>query len=196
MSWESAALVWLVLGVRAVALTAVGLAAIVAGTHYAVRRKWINPFGGFARMIRRTSDPALRPIERRLLTSGQNPQTATTWLLGIAVIGGLVLISVVQSLLVGMVTLFSVAPAGPRAWAHLGIDWGIGFVMALIFFRVISSWVGISPYSRWMRPVVGATEWIIAPIRRVAPAMGPFDASPMLAYLGLLLLRGLLLGFI
>lgn len=111
-------------------------------------------------------------------------------------LAGLLLITLVQSVLAGMVTLATTGPAGPRAWAHLAIDWGIGLLMALIFVRVISSWIGISPYSKWMRPVMRATEWIIAPIRRVAPAVGPFDISPMLAYLGLLIVRSLLLSSI
>ena len=193
MSW-STTVTWVVVGVRAVALAGVGLAAIVAGTHYAVRRKWINPFSGWSRLVRRLSDPALRPIERRLLSSGHNPQTATTWLLGIAVLAGLLLITLVQSLLAGIITLATVGPAGPRAWVRLAIDWGIGLLMALIFVRVISSWIGISPYAKWLRPVMRATEWIIAPIRRVAPVVGPFDISPMLAYLALWIVRSLLLS--
>jgi len=191
--WSSTAIGWAIVGVRAIALAAVGLAAIVAGTHYAVRRKWIKPFSGWSVLVRRLSDPALRPIERRLLSSGHNPQTATTWLLGIAVLAGLLLITLVQSVLAAILTLATVGPAGPRAWIHLAIDWGIGLLMALIFVRVISSWIGISPYTKLMRPVFRATEWIIAPIRRVAPAVGPFDISPMLAYLALLIVRSLLL---
>jgi YggT family protein len=33
-----------------------------------------------------------------------------------------------------------------------------------------------------MRPVVLLTNWIIVPLRRVLPPLGPFDLSPLVAY--------------
>ncbi|MCL4866027.1 MAG: YggT family protein, partial [Gemmatimonadales bacterium] len=36
------------------------------------------------------------------------------------------------------------------------------------------------------------TEWLVAPIRRRMPPMGPFDLSPIVAYFALILLRALL----
>lgn len=43
-----------------------------------------------------------------------------------------------------------------------------------------------------MRPFYALTEWILAPIRRRLPPFGIIDASPIVAYLLLLLLRALL----
>jgi YggT family protein len=62
--------------------------------------------------------------------------------------------------------------------------------------RVIASWFGISPYRRWMRPVVMMTDWIIEPIRRLLPPLGMIDFSPMVAWLVLYLLRGFLLSLL
>jgi YggT family protein len=53
---------------------------------------------------------------------------------------------------------------------------------------VVSSWFGISPYSRWMRWAFTLTEPILAPLRRVIPSIGMIDITPIIAYfvLGLL----------
>jgi uncharacterized protein YggT (Ycf19 family) len=47
-------------------------------------------------------------------------------------------------------------------------------------------------YARWMRPVTWLTDWLIVPIRRRLPPFGPIDLSPVLAYLLLWLVRGVL----
>ena len=73
--------------VRFVAFAGLLIASAIAATHWAVRGKKINPFGLWPRWTRRVSDPLLRPIERRLVKNGGNPQDASLWLLGIAVVG-------------------------------------------------------------------------------------------------------------
>jgi YggT family protein len=65
--------------------------------------------------------------------------------------------------------------------------------MAAILVRVIASWFGISPYSRWMRPVMVLTDWLIDPIRRLMPPVGMIDLSPMVAWLLLWIARGVVL---
>ena len=62
--------------------------------------------------------------------------------------------------------------------------------MLALFVRVIASWLGISPYSAWMRPVMILTNWLIEPIRRILPPMGMIDFCPMVAWLLLWLARG------
>ena len=42
----------------------------------------INPFGAWPSLIRRASDPVLRPLERRVVRMGGNPQDAPLWLIG------------------------------------------------------------------------------------------------------------------
>jgi YggT family protein len=66
-------------------------------------------------------------------------------------------------------------------------------LMAAILVRVIASWFGISPYSRWMRPVMALTDWLIDPIRRLMPPVGMIDLSPMVAWLVLWIARGVVL---
>ena len=82
-------------------------------------------------------------------------------------------------------------------WFLLVNQWKlVSLVMAAILVRVIASWFGISPYRRWMRPVVLLSDWIIEPIRRILPPMGMIDFSPMVAWLVLWVARGLLLGLL
>ena len=39
-----------------------------------------------------------------------------------------------------------------------------------------------------MKPFYAATEWMLAPLRRVIPAFGPLDLTPLVAWFGLGLL--------
>jgi len=184
------------LGTRAIALATVGMAGVVAGTHWAVRNRRINPFGAWSKSIRAISDPLLRPIEHRLVRRGGNPQDATFWLLGIAIVAGLVLINLTRWIVSVVLTLVALGSASPAVWLRVGIDWAIGLLMLALIVRVIGSWVGLGPFTRWMRPIYRLTDWIVLPMRRITPAVGMLDLSPLLAYLALVLLRWFLLGLV
>jgi len=54
---------------------------------------------------------------------------------------------------------------------------------------VIASWFGLFRYSRWIRPAYILTDWIVEPLRRVVPPLGTMDVSPLVAWLGLYLIR-------
>ena len=57
-----------------------------------------------------------------------------------------------------------------------------------LLVRVIASWLGFT-YARWMRPVLALTGWMIRPLQRVIPPLGPLDITPIVAYLALILLE-------
>jgi YggT family protein len=178
------ALRWLV-------LAAFAYGAVVALTHWAVRSRRLQPFGVWPRFVRRTSDPLLRPLETRIVRFGRNPQDAPLWLLGGIVVGGLLLISLVRWLGGWWLRLQYLAAAGPGAWLPLVVAGLFNLVQLAIFVRVIASWFGVSEYRSWMRPVVRLTDWIIVPLRRVLPTVGPFDISPIVAYFLLGILEGI-----
>ena len=165
--------VYLDTAVRSVVLVALIYAAAVALTHWAVRGRRIEPFGGWARFVRRASDPLLVPLERRILLL-----SLTQWLIGTA--AGLVLL----------------AHGGPRVWVRVLLSALFTILMTAILIRVIASWFGIGRYRRWMRAIYALTDWLIEPIRRVLPAVGPFDFSPMVAWLVLYVVRGFVLGMV
>jgi YggT family protein len=179
---------------RFLVVAALAYAVIVATTAWAVRRQHIGPFGVWPKFVRRISDPILRPLERRMVRLGGNPQDASLWLVGIAVIGGLILISLVQWLVGLWYTLVALGHSGPRDVARFAVSGLFSLLMIALFVRVIASWLGISPYARWMRPVMAATTWLVEPIRRFLPPVGMIDFSPMVAWLVLWLARSVVLS--
>ena len=181
---------------RLLVFTAFALTSIVAITSWAVRARRLSPFGAFPRFVRRVSQPLISPMERRLLRSGGNPVDAPYWLLGIAVVGGLLLLSVVQWLIGTAGAIFFSAHAGPRAVLALVVGGLFSLLIAALLIRVVASWLGISPYGRWMRPVIALTNWLVEPIRRVLPPFGILDFSPAVAMLIVWLARALVMSWI
>jgi len=180
---------------RVLVVCALVYASTVGLTHWAVRSRRLSPFGRWPRLVRRASDPVLLPLERRVVRAGGSPHDAPLWLVGIVILGGLLLLTLLHWLAGVIVSISVMADAGPRAFARLLVDAVFSLLMGAIFVRVIASWLGVSPYNRWMRPVVVATDWIIQPIRRVLPPLGMFDMSPMVAWLILYLVRGFVVSW-
>lgn len=182
--------------VRTIVIVALVYASAVALTHWATRNRRINPFGAWARFVRRVSDPVIQPLERRILRSGGNPQNAPYWLLGIVIGGGLVLLSLTAWLIDLIVRLRLMAESGPSMWMGTLVSFIFTVLMTSILIRVIGSWFGIGPYNRWMRPVYALTNWLIDPIRRILPPFGMIDFSPMVAWLVLYVVRGFVMGML
>jgi MYXO-CTERM domain-containing protein len=182
--------------VRTLALVAFGAALVVVITHWAVRRKLLQPFGGWPRLVRRTGDPLLQPIERRLASSGGNPADAPYWLLGLVVVAGLLLMTLVRWVTGSIELAIALRGAGPLVWIRVLVGAATSLVMAAIVVRVIGLWLGAGRYNRWVRPAYWLTDWIIEPVRRRMPPMGALDLGPIVAYLLLLVARMLLLALL
>jgi YggT family protein len=189
-------LAYLYTAIRCVVLLALVYAAIVALTHWAVRNRRIQPFSGWARFVRRISDPLITPLERRVIRAGGSPQNAPFWLLGLVIAGGLVLMSLTAWLIGAVVRFQSMAESGPRIWLQSLVSLLFTLLMTAILIRVIGSWFGIGPYRKWMRPFYLLTDWLIDPIRRILPPFGMIDFSPMVAWLVLYVVRGFVLGLL
>jgi YggT family protein len=172
------------------------LATLIALVYWAVRRGRLNAFGPIPRATRRLADPLIRPLERRVIRWGGNPQDAPLWLVGIVLVVGLVFLSLIKWAAGMVVYLSGMADAGPRAWISLALDLAYFVLATALLLRVIGSWVGIGRYNRWMRFAYALTDWLVEPIRRMLPGLGFIDFSPLVAwlviYLGRSLLRGLL----
>jgi len=182
--------------VRGLVIVALAYASTVALTYWALRTRRINPFGAWPRFTRRISEPILLPLERRVIRAGGSPQDASFWLLGLVIVVGLLLLSLVHWLMGMTATMAALAYAGPRAWLRFGLSGVFTLLMAAILIRVVASWLGLSRYSRWMRPVMLLTDWLIEPIRRILPPFGMIDFSPMVAWLVLWVVRGFVIGMI
>jgi YggT family protein len=62
----------------------------------------------------------------------------------------------------------------------------------ILFASVIISWLQVSPDNPVVRVIHQLTEPVLARVRKVLPAAGGFDFSPMVVLIGLQLLKGLL----
>jgi len=175
---------------RLAVLAVAGALALGALAAMAVQARSVNPFGRTARAIRSLTDPLLRPIEHRLLRSGGNPQNAPWWLLGGAVGGGIVLVTAVEWLAGQAALLIGAAGAGAGSALAVVVDWAFNLVLLALVIRIVGSWIGASRYAPWMRPFVWATEWLLAPLRRIVPPVGMFDFTPLVAWLLLEFVRG------
>jgi YggT family protein len=180
---------------RPVVFAAGVLTAIAALLSYSVRTRRISPFSPIARFMRDRVDPWLiAPMERRVLRAGGTPYSAPWWALAAVVVGGLVLLSLLGFVRDQIYLLASVGTAGPRGLVLVLAQWTFGILRLALFARVIASWVGGSPYSKWWRWSFVITEPILAPLRQIIPRVGMFDITIIVAYFGLGLLERFVLG--
>ena len=161
----------------------VALAALAAVSAMAVQRRQISPFGRAARTIRRMTDPFLKPIERRVLRSGGNPQYAPWWMLVVAVLAGILTISAVEWMIGETQLLVAATHGGVRPLLGMLVDWTLALINIALIVRVVGSWLGADRFTPWMKPFYFLTEWFLAPLRRVLPTLGPLDISPLVAWL-------------
>lgn len=181
---------------RVIVVGALAYASAVFGTTWAVRNKRLQPFGAWPRLVRRASDPVLRPLEQRVVRMGGNPQDAPLWLIVMVIAGGLILLSLVHWLIATAATMAAMGQLSPRGWTRLAVSSVFTVFMIALFLRVIGSWLGLSEYKGVMRVVTTMTEWLIDPIRRLLPPTGMIDFSPMVAWLLLWVARGVILSLI
>jgi len=177
------------LGVLRIALfVAVAVLAVVCLIDWLVRTRRINPFNPIARAMRRTVDPLMAPVERRIVRAGGLPTAAPWWTLVFAVVGAILLITVLSFIRGQLDSMATSSQRGAMGLAALLIQWTFGILRLALIVRVISSWFRMSPYSPYIRWSYQLTEWLLAPLRQIIPTLGVIDITPIVAYflLGLL----------
>lgn len=170
----------------------------VATADWAARTRRLSPFGGLSRFLRGRVDPRLAGIERLVVRTGGH-QSATPWWAVFAYIVFALAVLAVAGLLLDAVRELSVAASGGAlGMVVLAVHWTFGFFILALIVRAVTSWVPALATSRWTAWSYGATEWMLRPLRRVLPAFGPVDISPIVAYFALSFVRylveGVLLG--
>ena len=173
---------------------AVLILAVICLVDWLVRTRRINAFNPIARRMRSTIDTLMVPVERRVVRAGGMPESAPWWTLVFAVIGTIVVVWLLGFLRSQILAVSMSSRAGAGGVAVLLIQWTFGILTLALIVRVISSWVGMSPYSPWIRWSFQLTEWFMAPLRRVVPTIGVIDITPIVAYILLRLLRGAFLA--
>ena len=177
-------------GALRVGLFGVGvLVATLAGLSWAVRTRRINPFNPVARTVRRSVDPLFLPIERRVVRAGGRPASAPWWALGAVVVVGIILVSVLGFVRQQLTMAAVAVNGGALGIATLLVVWTFGILQIALLVRVISSWIQVSAYSRWLRWSFVLTDWFLRPLRQIIPTLGMIDVTPIVAYFALSLLE-------
>ena len=164
--------------------------AAIALAASAVRKRQVNPFSPLGRALKGISEPFVRPMERWILSRGGNPQNAGFWIFGITVVGGIVVIAT-ANWIAGQAFLARSLSGSPTGIVRLILHYAIRLLQLALVVRVIASFFGQFRYSWWVRPAYLLTDWLVEPLRRIIPPMGPFDLSVLVAWLLLSLLAGI-----
>jgi YggT family protein len=171
-------------GVRVAVFAAGAVVGVVALLDWLVRTRRVSPFSGVARFFRRSVDPLMVPVERTVIRAGGQPASAPWWSLVVMVVGGLLLIYLLE-FIQGLLTQLAAGVSAPRMLPVLFVSWAFALLKLALLVRVIVSWLPISRYSKWVRWSFTLTEWFLAPLRRVIPPLGMVDITPFVAYLAL-----------
>jgi YggT family protein len=165
--------------------------AAICVVDWAVRTRRINAFSRTARFFRGRVDPVLAPVERVIIRAGGSPGTTPWWSIVAFAVFGILLISVLR-FVGGILTEAAFAAADPRSIPRVLLSWAFGIVKLALLVRVLSSWLPVSPRSKWIRWSFVLTEWMLAPLRRFIPLIGMLDITPIVAYFLLSLIQGAL----
>jgi YggT family protein len=168
--------------------------AVIAAIDWLVRTRRLSPFGRVARFFRQSVDPVFAPVDRLIVRAGGVPSAAPWWALAAVVLAGIALLSLLGFLRAQLLTIAFAAQAGPMGFVALLIGWTFGILQLALIVRVVSSWIRISPYSKWIRWSFVLTEPILRPLRSVIPTLGMIDITPLVAFFGLALLEGFLMS--
>jgi YggT family protein len=179
--------------VRAALLSIAVVFGVICVLDWAVRTRKISPFNAIARFCRATVDPFIAPIERKVVRAGGTPASAPLWALAAVVIGGIVLLSLLDFILLQVARSMIASQNGAAGIFHLLVGWTFAVLKIALIVRVISSWLPISPSSPWVLWSYKLSEPILAPLRRIVPNLGGLDITPILAYFLLSITESLLL---
>ena len=168
--------------VRAALLSIAVVFGVICVLDWAVRARKISPFNAIARFCRATVDPLIAPIERKVVRAGGTPASAPLWALAAVVIGGILLLSLLDFVLLQVARSMIASQNGAAGIFQLLVSWTFTILKIALIVRVVSSWLPISPYSRWVLWSYKLSEPILAPMRRIVPNLGGLDITPILAY--------------
>jgi YggT family protein len=181
---------------RTVLVVLAGVLAVVCVVDWAVRTRKISPFNSVARFFRSTVDPFIAPVERKVVRAGGTPASTPLWALAAVVIGGIIIISIVDFIRLEIVRASYYSTQGSAGIFRLLVSWTFSILKIALLVRVVSSWLPVSPYSKWISWSFRLTEPILAPLRRVIPTLGAFDITPIIAYFLLGLIQSFLVSLV
>ena len=174
-------------------LAIAGMLAALCLLDWLVRTRRLSPFGPVARFMRASFDPLIRPVERRVVRSGGLPSNAPWWALAAVVLAGIVMISLLDLVRGQLQFFFRALESGPHGVYQLAVSWTFGVLQLALIVRVVCSWIAVRPGAWYVRTAHFLSEPMLRPLRRFIPPMGMMDVSPIVAWLLLQLVEGMLL---
>ncbi|MHB0963141.1 MAG: YggT family protein [Gemmatimonadaceae bacterium] len=167
--------------------------ALLCVLDWMVRTRRLNPFGAFAGFLRTTIRPLIAPVERRLLRSGGNPAMAPWWTLVVVVLAGIIAIEVLEFVRDQVAIAAGMLGFGLAGVYRLAVSWTFEVLRFGLIVRVLISWVRPSPFAWYVRWSYALTEWMLHPLRGFIPLVMMVDITPIVAYLLLGLVQGVLM---
>jgi YggT family protein len=167
------------------------IVAAIAIVDWLVRTRRVSPFSPIARFFRDRIDPLLAPLERRVIRAGGLPANAPWWALGAIVVGGVLLLALVDFIGGLLVDLARGMDGGAMGVIGLLIYWGFALLRLAIIVRVLASWLPVGPFSPWVRWSFTLTEPILLPLRRIIPPIRSIDITPIVAFFAIGIIESL-----
>jgi YggT family protein len=167
------------------------VAGIICLVDWAIRARRISPFSPIARFFRRWIDPLLKPMETIIVRRGGQPQQAPFYAFMAVIVGGIALLYLLR-FFGALYVQARVGVTSPGRFGWMLVGWALDFLVLALIVRVVSSWLPVSPYSKWIRWSYVSTEWFMGPLRRIIPPWGQIDLSPLVAYVLLRIVGGIL----
>jgi len=148
----------------------------------AVRADFYNPVSQF---LVKVTNPLLKPLRRILPSIGKLDTSA------------LVLMLALQMLALTVIALLRGGQLSIGALLILAVAELIGLFLNVLLFsilvQVIISWVNPGTYNPAVSLLYSLTEPVLRPCRRLIPPMSGIDLSPLVALIGIQLIKMLLL---
>ena len=162
-----------------------GLLVLAVMLRFLLQLVQANPYNQIAQTLVRITQPVLAPV-RRLLPSGRRVDTAS-----------IVLMVVLQFVSLALLMLIAGRGLNPAFLLVLSVAELINLLLNVFLFaiiiRVILSWVNPGAQHPGIELIDNITEPVMAPARRLIPAMGGLDLSPIAVIIGIQLCKMLLL---
>lgn len=149
-----------------------------------VRADFYNPVSQFT--VRATA-PLLNPLRKIIPGFGGMDIAALVLIVALQVIKYLLLLLLQNGYLYPLMPLFMIATVNTLALVVKFYTWGI-IIMAVL------SWFAAAGYNPILDMLMQILEPLLAPFRRLLPAMGGLDLSPLLAILALQIFEILVLN--
>ena len=143
-------------------------------------------------ILRSAVDQIIAPVERSVFRAGGTQAAAPLWARRDRHRRHPAPLTLLDMVRLEVVKTIIASNQGAAGIYHLLVSWTFTILKTAIVVRVISSWLPISPYSKWVRWSYQLSEPMLAPLRRFVPILGGLDITPILAYILLSIIESFL----